>query len=232
VAVFPILKCETIVQQKDKIRFLASRSFVTDENSEIDSVEIRPSANDDFIDITNSDPDLWYLDWAYLDDGEHEVTLRVTGGGQSAQKTITVTAISEQDDYLFSTDEDLRAREHDIEKWIPDGYSSWNHIHRQAQKSILDWLDETRIIKPDGSRFNAKDLVDKQQVRRLSLYTSLRMIFGSISNQVGDVFDEKRSEYHTMETQARNRNWLKLDTTGDGKADLSQDLRTMTMVRR
>jgi hypothetical protein len=238
VAIFPILKSETVVQAKDKIRFLATRSFVTDEPSPITQVEIRPELEADFIDITNEvdgyiDPELWFLDWAYLTEGQKVVTLKVTAGALSEEKSIGIKVVTEEDDCLFSTDDDLRAKEHDIEKWIPEGYSSWNHIHRQAQKNILDWLDEQRITKNDGSRFDAKDLVDKEQVRRLSVYITLRMIFGSISNQVGDVFEEKRAEYQRLETQAKNaRTWLKLDTTGDGLADKVQDLRTFRMVRR
>jgi len=242
-AVFPILKSEPVVQVGDKIRLLATQSFATPDNDVIVKVEIRPSALEDFIEVTGQSYLDWYLDWVYLTDTAKLATVKITTADDPLsmspvftehELTQEVKVLTAATDYLFSTDSDLRAKEHDIEKWIPDGYSSWNHVHRQAQKNILDWLDELRIFRTDGTRFQAADIVQKEQVRRLSIYMVLRMIFSSISNQVGDVFDAKRVQYQELEFQAKLKNNLLLDFTGLGDVDAAkrQDMRSFTMVVR
>ncbi len=161
--------------------------------------------------------------------------MRITSTGSvitTATKTIEV--VTPAQDLLFSNDDDLRTREHDIVRWVPDGFSSWNHVHRQAQKNILDWLDEIRLFKNDMTRWTAADLVEREQFRRISTYTTLRMIFSSLSNQVGDVFDLKSKHYGSLEKDAKNRNYVSLDLNGDGSISNGEraDLRTFGMVRR
>jgi len=237
-AIFPILRSEDTLQVNDKVRFDASESFINGTTAAITNVEIEPDEDLGFISVFNANAQLRYLDWIYLTAGEKEVTLRITSGtGMSAvTETLikTVTVLTAADDYLFSTDADLRTKEHDILRWLPDGYSSWNHVHRLAQRNILDWFDEIRLFKDDGTAWLPEDVVTKAQVRRISLYTSLRMIFSSISNQVGDIFDQKAQAYLAMERDAKNRNYITLDFDGDGNASNNerQELRSMSLVRR
>lgn len=244
-AIFPLLKSEDIVQAGDRIRFSASESFASGAGEgTITKVEIQPSADDDFADVFVEDrEEKWYLDWLYTTAGEKQVTLRVTTTipatetdpevitAADVMKTITVkTAAAEK---LFSSDADLRVLEPDIQKWLPPGYSSWNHVHRQAQRNILDWLDEIRVFNVDGSAITVDSLGNREQVRRLSTMIALSMIFGQLSNQVADVFDAKAVEYNKRATTARNLNYLELDVDGTGpKKPVAQDLRRMRMVRR
>lgn len=235
-AVFPILKTESKVQVGDKIRLDASKTFISQGEFPITKVEIEAHTGDGFVDVTDLDQSQWFLDWAFLTDGTKTSTLRITTTDETGptdfvtQTTLDIEAVTAVDDMLFSNDNDLKVREHDILNWLPAGFSSWNHVHRQAQKNILDWLDEIRIYKRDGTRYEAQDIFDKEQVRRISTLTTLRMIYWSISNATDDKFLEKYREYLKLETEAKNRNQLLVDFFGNGDP-VRQDLRTTTLLR-
>lgn len=245
-AVFPILKSDGVVQVGDQIRLSAASSFITQGSLDVERVEIKPEDSADFVDVTHVDQQRWFLDWIYDAAGVKNATLKITQIDITdpenpveipSEKVIPVRVVTAADDYLFSSDQDLVALEPDVLRWIPEGYSSWNHVHRQAQRSIMDWLDEIRFTQDNGTAFTAKDLVSRDQVRRLSTMTALRMIYSILSNQVGDVFLDKANEYRKQENNARNRNYLTIglvDTDGDGLGDTATniDLRTVSMVRR
>jgi len=234
-AFFIVERLEPIVQVGDKLRISVSESFGTPDEPSVSKVEIEPADGVGFFDVAGQSRRDWFLDWVYTADGEAEITIKITTGtGMDAvehTKEVTTLVVTAQDELLFSNDEDLRAKEHDIVDWLPEGYSSWNHIHRQAQKSIIDWLDEIRILKSDGSRWLPSELARRDQVRRLSTYTVLRMIYGSISNQVDDVFDKKRQIYAGLEKQAKTRNYISLEEQDTGRV-VQQELRSMRLVRR
>lgn len=236
---FPILKAESTVQVNDRVRISALESFGTPDEAEVYKVEIKPLAAGAFIDITSVEN--LYLDWSYAAAADNVVTLKVTTRTDDLvpvdneyTTTMTISSVTAATDNLFSTDIQIRTLEPDILNWIPSGYSSWNHIHRQAQTNILDWLNEIRITKPDGTAFTKADIVNKDQVRRLSSYIALRMIFYSLSNQVDDIYDKKAKQYLIFENEAKNRNYISLDTDGDSTISTSEnfDLRTVRMVRR
>lgn len=234
-AVFPILKTEPKVQTNDKIRLWADETFLTPDSGAVTAVEIEPHTGDGFIAVFDVDQSQWFLDWAFATAGTKTATLRVTSTGAIVTTvTKTIEVVTPATDNLFSTDDELKTREHDIVRWVPDGFSSWNHVHRQAQMNILDWLDEIRLFKNDMSRWTAADLVQNEQFRRISIYTTLRMIFSSLSNQVGDVFDLKSKYYLGLEKESKNRNYVSLDLNGDGEISDGEraDLRTFGLVRR
>lgn len=232
-AVFPIIKpFETTVQVGDKVRLDASKTFLNQGDSAISTVEIQPESGGDFYDVTDSDSTEWYLDWVYSSDDDYTATVRVTqDDATETTSTATVTCVTSATDSLFSDDEDLRSKESDILNWLPGGYSNWNHLHRKAQEDILDWLDELRIYKADGTRWVASELTRSDQVRRISMYMVLRMIFGSLSNQVDDIYADKHKYYWEMEVEAKQRNYIELDFGGD-TGELNKDFRTFRMVKR
>lgn len=237
---FPILKAESTVQINDKVRISALDSFGTPDEPSVFKVEIKPLAAGSFIDITAVEN--LYLDWSYSAAADNVVTLKITTRDSSGAvpvdveytTTLTITSVTSATDALFSNDIHLRTLEPDILNWIPSGYSSWNHIHRQAQTNILDWLNEIRLVKSDGTAYTKTDIVNRDQVRRLSSYIALRMIFYSLSNQVDDIYDKKAKQYLLFENEARNRNYISLDANGDGTITASEqaELRTFRMVRR
>lgn len=235
--VFPILKFEPKVQVDEKIRLDATQTFKANGHS-ISAVEITPDVGLDTYDVYNIDQSLWFLDFAYASAGTKTITLTVTyshgSGSLTVTRTYNVVVVTAATDYLFSSDDELRQYEPDILKWLPDGYSSFNFVHRQVQKNLLDWFEEIRLFKKDGTRWQAADVVDKLQLRRIATLTALRMIFYSLSNQVDDVFAVKAEQYLAKEKDARNRNSIALDFDGDGEVSASEkvELRSFGLVRR
>lgn len=236
-ALFPILKADATVQLGDKIRFSAVKCFITPEEDALLSVQIQPEPGVGYIEVFSSDQQNWYLDWVYSSSGTKQASLRITTETVTPTYStinIGIKVVTSYEDCLFSSDDNLKAYEPDILSWLQDGYSSFNHIHRESRNNIVDWLDEIRLRKSNGDRFEARDLLEKEQVRRLSCYMTLRVIFEGLSNQVDDVFDKKRQKFEGLEAKAKNRGYITLDFNDDGQADDNdrQELRTMTMVRR
>lgn len=230
--IFPNLLLEPIVQVNDKFRMNASKVFTTPGETVTD-VEIEAEALAGYVSIFNVDSDKWYLDWAYETDGDKVVSLRVTTDMGTKTQVYAVTALTEVEDKLFSNDNDIYPYEPDISRYLPRGKSSWLYAHREAQTKIIEFLDEQRIWKLDGSAFTKEDLVTIDEFRRWSLFQTLLIIFESIQLNTGDIFQEKRDEYEKGMIQARNRASLRLDRNGDGTNDPTPyNVRTTRMVRR
>lgn len=237
-ALFPIVTTQPIAQVEDLIRIDASKTVVNGDTPAIHSVFIKPDDTEDEVEVTSNDKSQWFLDWMYLTAGTKTITLRIVAGAGMNEVTVTRTTSvlvkTAAVESLFSSDADLVVIEPDILKWIPEGSSNWNHVHRLAQKNILEWLDEIRLGKPDGTEWTPADLVTKSQVRKLSLYMTLAIIFNSLSNQPDDIYAVKSAYYAQKQVAAQDRNYLDLDLDGNGEVSESEkaDLRSFTLVRR
>lgn len=127
-------------------------------------------------------------------------------------------------DYLFSSDGDLIAHEPDIMKWVADGRSSFQNVHRKSQKLIMNWIDEKGWVNTYGDKYKKRDIIDIQEVNVWSTYMTLRMIFQGLSNAIDDIFDRKSVIYSQLEESARQRVILRLDVDKDGVADQGEGL--------
>ena len=236
--IFPKLAYEQLVQVEDKTRLDASRSFATS-SEVVEDVLIEPASGVGFISVFNADSKRWFLDWAYEDDGEKEITVRVVTDSDSKDRVFKINVISVENDALLSNDSDLFPYEPNIYRYLPSGKASFIYAHRAAQSKILAYLDEQRIWKNDNSRYTKEDLVTvedaefKNQFKMWSMFQTLLIIFESSQVSTGDVFQEKRQEYEREMRIHRNRSSLRLDSSGDGKLDVTpRNIRTTTLVRR
>jgi hypothetical protein len=218
-AIFANLKTENIIQVDDKVRLDATQSFVSPNEAAISLVEINPDGSG-FIDVTTN----MYLDWQYNEANEYEASVRVTTDGDPTTKTITITVISNDDDKLFSDDSLLISHEPDILKWLMDGKSSFNNIHRRSQELILAWLDEKGYVDVYGNKYTKEAIVDIDEVKQWSTFMTLRLIFESLSNAIDDIFSQKAKKYQILEFQARSRAVLRIDIDGDGIVDTGEQL--------
>jgi len=226
--IFPVLKTEKTLQVGDKTRLDAENSYVTTGEDALTVFEIEPEAGAGFIDITTSK----HLDYQYSTDGNKVVTLRVDNGSGSVATNKTISVISEENDKLFSSDEEIVPHEPSILDYVRGGRSSFLDIHRTAQDRIVKWLDEHRIWGTDGTRLTKDAIVDIEEVNDWSKYMTLRMIFEGLSNAVDDIFSEKSNKYRELEKAARNRSSIRLDKDGDGEADSGAiDLRSVRIRR-
>lgn len=234
---FGIIECEKVVQVSDKTRISAAKSFVSKGASAISTVEVEAEAAAGYVTVsgTGIQPKDWTLDWVYSTSGVKTISLRITQADATVTTfTKTLEVVTEAADLLWSDDQDLVTYEVDLLKWLPDGKASFKFVHRRSQSLILDWLDEIRIYKDDGTRIEKADLTHTEDLRKLSTMWTLENIFSSISNRPDDVFAQKATYYAEKRREAQNRGRIQADFNQNGEEDTweSADLRTVTMVRR
>lgn len=238
--IFHKLNKESIVQVNDMTRLDAGSSFASQDEGNVTLVRISPDNGVTWFDVTNASNSTqrWYLDWAYDTDGDKTIKVEITTDTTPAtEKDFTLPIISEADDCLFSSDEDLAKFEPEIFCYLRRGRSSYLDIHRCAQKIILDYLNlnieirECDDINQVARKLTAKDLFDKQEVNTWSVYQTLVLIFQGLSNQTDDIFSQKAQSYSQLMNSARNRAEVTVDYDQDGTADKKERLRTSRLRR-
>jgi len=215
-AIFPHIQAESVIQVDDKIRLSAVKTFISTGEAAITLVEIEPHTGDGFIGVTNEDPDLLYLDWAYSTDGTKTISVRVTTDGAPVTITKDIICISEADDKLFSTDDDIAKHEVDILKYVPRGKNSFKYVHRLAQNEILEQLYKDGYVSTTNTKLTKDNVIRTDELQQWSKYMVLRMIFRDFSNAVEDVYDKKSKMYEDFEHTFRTKAVLKLDFNNDG----------------
>jgi len=237
---FPKITFETVLQVDEKTRLDSSLSFAT-EDEVINDILIEPETGVGFISVYNAgNKSKWYLDWAYESDGFKNISVRIDAASGSKTKSYMagINVLTEDEDALLSSDNDIIPYETDILNYLPKGKNSYIYAHRKAQERILAFLDEQRIWKSDNSRYTKQDLVDigidiQEQFKQWSAFQTLLIIFESIQVSGGDIFQEKKQEYENLMRQARNRSSLRLDSNKDGVIDETPyNIRSTRLIRR
>jgi hypothetical protein len=213
---FPILQTENKVQVFDKLRLSGVKSFSSKGEEQILKVSIEPNTLEGFIDVTGTSEKDWYLDWAYSTPGEKVATIKLEGETITETSSCIVTCLSEEEDKLFSSDEDLTQHEYDILSWLPEGKSSYKYVHRAAQERILAYLDEKGFVDVYGDKFTLSSVIDTGEFNQWSKFLTLRLIFESLSNATDDIFHKKAERYYSLSIQARNRVFIRIDTNKSG----------------
>jgi hypothetical protein len=236
-ATFGFLEIESVVQVNDRTRLSAVKSFAPKGSSPITLVRIRPEASAPWVTVSgvNLTQKDWFLDWQYDTAGTKTVELEITPDTEAPQVfSKSLLVLTEAEDRLFSTDQDLISKEADVLRWVPQGKNSFLYVHREAQRQILNWLDEMRVYKNDGSRIEKTDLPLSDDLKQLSVDWALALIFGSISNKPDDAFFQKKQDYLSLVESHKRRGRIIADFNGNGtiEQDDNQDLRTFRMVRR
>jgi hypothetical protein len=233
--IFGNLELEAVVQTKDKTRLNASKSFSPKGEQPIDQVKISPETGVDLIAVHGAgNPKDWFLDWEYATSGTKTVTLEIKAGAHTETFTRSIEVVSASSDSLYSSDGDLTAIEPDILKWIPSGRNSFLNVHRAAQGLILDWLDSIRVWRNDGTKLTKADLKLTDDLKQLSIYITLELIFMGISNKVDDVFLAKAREYRAKSLDVKNRGRIQADFNGNGTLEKEDayDMKSFRIYRR
>jgi len=216
-AIFGYIETEDIVQENDKFRISAHKSYVSKDESAITAIEIEPEAGAGFINVYNIDSDNWYLDWEYTTDGTKTISLRVTTDGAPVTITKDITCLTEADDKLFSTDQDLFRHETDILKYVPRGKNTYKFMHRLAQTEILEQLYKDGYTTIDNLKLTKDNVIRIDELTQWSKFVTLRIIFRNLSNAIDDIYDRKSKSYQNDEHMWRTKAILKLDFNGDGE---------------
>lgn len=227
---------ESIVQVDDMTRIDATKIQVTPDEGNITLVRISPDNGTTWFDVTSTNSDKWFLDWAFSANAEQTIKVEVTTDSSVAtEKDYTLTSISIEDDCLFSSDEDLEILEPEIKCYLKRGRCSFLDVHRMSKKIIMDWLQRQIQVKDcDGGvprKLVDKDLFCKEEIKTWSIYQSLLIIFRGLSNQTDDVFRDKLNDYREEMNAARARAEVTVDVNQDGTADYKESLRTAVLTR-
>jgi hypothetical protein len=239
--IFPYIESDKVVQVGDKFRISAVKSYTTKDESKVTLVEIQPEASAPFFVVGSyplpadvPKPADWFLDYAYQSDNSKLVTVRITTNAAPVLVTKNIESLTEAQDMLWSSDDDLTAHEPDILKWVPVGRNSFKNIHRKSQTHILEWLDATRVWRTDGSRIEKQDLKITSDVKELSTYLTLHFIFRGLQNTVDDVFAQKAKDYEILSEKTKGRGRIQADLNQNNTIEKSEqkDIRSLRMVRR
>ncbi len=230
--IFGKIKTDEQVFTGDMLRIDASKTFVSPDKTiaPTNGLQISVDSGVSWLDITNKK----YVDWAFTTSGTKTITLRVTTTSSDTQdftKDVVVLDITTQG--LFSKDDDLYKYEPDIDSLLPKKWSSWNLIHLEAQKQIVQWLDFKGIRRSDGTTYTASDILDKKQVREWSALLVLSLIYQGNSNQTGDIFSSKSTLYKNLAEVQMNLSHIEL--TGQPYNETNNNttnLRVVELVRR
>jgi CRISPR/Cas system endoribonuclease Cas6 (RAMP superfamily) len=99
--------------------------------------------------------------------------------------------------------------------YVKDGRYSFLDFHRRAQALILSELDEARIWKNDGTRFEKADIIDLQEFKEWSTFKTLALIFYDLSDKNGDKFESKFTDYASKASKAMSRAAMRLNFNGN-----------------
>lgn len=233
-----VLNSESIVRVGDKIRLDASPTTYVPVTPGITiaSVTIRPEATAPAFNVTGIPVNKkgWFVDYFYTAHGVKTVTVDVTLSDSTVStKTFTVTVLSEADDKLLVDDNELRSLDFEIMRFIPDGYSSWRHVHRRATSETLSFINALRLKRYDGYDLGFNDVKDSRLARQFATLTSLSLIYQQLSNKPDDKFyqrylDAKKS----LEQLKATPDWV-FDFDNDGviASNESADLLTGRLLR-
>ena len=229
--IFGVIKSDNEVFSGDQIRFDFRESFLAP-GKEFASISHEASVDSgaNWYDVTSTK----MLDWIFTSSGDKTIQLKLTITGDVSEITTkTVKVLNLTDAKLFSNDSDLYALEPEIDRFLPERWTSWNMIHLKAQRFILDWLDEKGFAKDNGAKYQVSDLLNIQEVKQFATCKALEIIFEGNSNVVGDIFSVKREKYRLMALEKASRSQLTLDKNikeGDEPLDRT-NMRVATLVR-
>lgn len=225
--IFGKFKLEKTVQVNDKTRLDCTKLFTIDEAATT-LVRIKADTAESYVTVTTDK----FLDWQYATAGDKTVSLEVTTDGATQVFTDTLTIISISDDRLFSGDGDLITHEDDILNYVRSGRDSFLDKHRVAQERILTYLNDQRIWDINGVKLTAAAVLHLDEIRDWSKFLTFKIIFGSLSNQKDDVFQDKQKMYGALASNARKSAVLRLDLNGDGSQNTNVDVHSMRLYKR
>jgi hypothetical protein len=237
-AIFGNIEFDKIVQVGERVRLEGSGSFVSKDETAVTLVRMRADSTEPWITVSGASTTIedWYIDWIYTTAGSFQPEIEITTSGLPVAFSNTITVVTKLADNLFSTDEELKAYEPDILKWLPMGKSTYNNIHRRVQEMILTELYKNRIINSDTTKITKDQIVDITEVREWSVFKTLNLIYSGISNKPDDVFATKSTMYLKQSAEYKNLvfNIIGIDLNKDSVISAGEklDIRSGTLIRR
>lgn len=229
---FGRIDCDDKVFTGDQLRVDVSKSILLPTETKADPTfyEISFDLGTTWFDISQTG----YIDYMFSTPGNKTIQFRLTTDLGSDVFTKVVECLDLTAQNLFSLDFDLYPYEPDINKWLPNKWSSWNLIHLRSQNFIINSLYEKRIFKEDGSSYTKDDVFEIDKVKDWSAALSLYYIFEGLSNQVDDIYREKMQKYEKLASDRAATAQFKLDFNSNDISDEGEltDNRSVELIRR
>ena len=231
--IFPVISTDKVVQVNDKFAIDLRKTYSSKPTDPITSVAVDVGVEGvDPIElgVTKSN---WMFAYQYAEEGIKTISVTITTSDGASEdpvitqyeSEITIIVLSEEDDYLFSDDQDLKSIKTDILRWLGDDRTSFKYAHRQAQTQMIEWFKVNGYIKFNGEYFSKDDFDNIEEVRLWSTYLTLSMVMQDQSTTVGDVFSQWANKYLSEAEYYRDKVIVKL-------LGRTLDLRTKSLIRR
>lgn len=233
--IFPSLIFDNLVQEADKFRFNASKSFVGSGET-LNGILVYPDFDNNpgvsYDIFVENCPEDWFLDYAYETAGDYTVRLAITTNLSSKTKDFSIKVLTEEEDNLQSTDAMLYSYESELIKYLPEGRNSWKYLHRKALEEIIDYLYRNAIYRYNEEtglrdlKIEKEDLIG-DKLEKWSTFETMILIFQDIKSSNIDFFNEKIEDYTALRNDARKVYKIDIDSNRDGVVD-EEDVPTST----
>jgi hypothetical protein len=134
---------------------------------------------------------------------------------------------------VFSDDQDLKKRYHEIDEYLPQGETSHLLSHVAARDEIIQALRSHREYKNvNGSiqDVTAFDLLDISQARLASTYLTLSIIFGSVFDDPDGIYRDRAKMYKEAYSNVMRNPYIDIDKNDDGIKD-NNEIKIVTVNR-
>jgi hypothetical protein len=137
---------------------------------------------------------------------------------------------------VFSNDEDLKDEYPDIHLHLPKDASSFIRFHKSARDKILTDINNMNIRKTTSiysrRRINQFDLLDLNEIRQVSKYTTLGLIFKWVSDNIDDKYLQDSNKNLSLASSLMEMPQLSLDLDDDGVKNNYQNASVLTVMTR
>lgn len=226
---FPKIDTDILIQINDMFRISAVNSFAT-AGEEITEVNIYP----DFVgnpagvyDVYEIEQDCWHIDWAYEVAGDYSIKLEIKTATETKEIIHEIKAMTEEEDNLLSTDQDVYGYENELKRYLPEGRNSWKYIHRKAQEEILDYLYRNGKLSEEDTAITKDQLKPESKLTKWSTFEAMILIYQDLKTSNAEAFNEKLVDYSAKRNEARKRYIIEFDSNRDGQID-EEDYTTTT----
>jgi len=223
------IETESIIQVYDRLRINCKKSAGSNDHSKVSKVEIKPESTESYIQVSDNlsplDSDKWYLDWEYKTSGVKTISVKFSFEDLTNKiETIDIECISASDDYLFSSDDDLKIHEVDIIEFLKPWKTSYKNFHRRSQAMIMQELDRKGFRSIDNTKLLKSQIMDKSEINEWSLFLTLRLIMDSIVNTKDDIYQVKAKRYKDLSDNASLKAFITFDYNKDGQIDPTEQI--------
>jgi hypothetical protein len=159
---------------------------------------------------------------------QYKVTITETDG---SPLIAPITCSFKGINLVFSDDYDLVEEYPSILQHLPDGQETFIRFHSASRDDILTDLKNSGIVingQDKKKQLDQWDLLDIDEVKEASKFSTLSKIFSWLSDAEGDKFDQLSSKYQAEAGESLTP-LISIDDDDDGISDSSEEVQPNTV---